>query len=160
MKKGTPKLKKMYQFYQTFALSGTPPETSKPIKPKEPDRCVLDVDLLMRIPDQEHWLNQWEGEPEETWQERKKLGWLSWRRYIDGAKCSKKPAVKERNHYYIDLNGSAQNPIPIRTVEIWIPIKGEMVRFFQSIETGTTEEEMYRQTGFVGFVMDDHESEF
>jgi hypothetical protein len=115
MKKGTAKQKMTFQFYQTLVKSGQSPQPYR--KPPPPaEKIILDVGILSHFPGSEdQWTWRWKGENDNQWEERLRMGYLDWCRYIGSAKTSKRPEIKEKVGFYVQLMKEKRYPEPIQS---------------------------------------------
>jgi NADH:ubiquinone oxidoreductase subunit len=114
MKTGTAKQKKVFQFYQEMIKSGQRPLPYREPQLEQP-RKPLDTRFVLHLPDPdgERWAWRWDGEDYELWEERLRLGYLDWYRYIDSVKNSKKPDVRANVSFYVSLMREERFPVPV-----------------------------------------------
>jgi NADH:ubiquinone oxidoreductase subunit len=114
MKTGTAKQKKVFQFYQELIKSGQGPLPYREPQ-KELPRKPLETRFVLHLPglDGERWAWRWEGEDYDLWEERLRLGYLDWYRYIDGVKNSKKSDIRAKVAFYVAFMREERYPIPV-----------------------------------------------
>jgi hypothetical protein len=117
MKIGTARQKKALQLYQEHVKQGRVPQPYHQPNPEGVQR-ILDVKTLLHFRGEEHWDWRWDGEAEDLWRERARMGRAVWFTYIEGAKNSKQPRTKEKVRFYVEMMKEKRSPIPIPDLSV------------------------------------------